>query len=175
MPEKVICSSCNHEMEIGDYPFCPHESIYVQNSQGFDPVVIHKDAQGNVRFPGSANAPCPPGFQRVELTNVSQIRKLEREVNAKELSRAEGNRQAQKAQSEGERMARREKFKEIVRNFSPKGKRFAEDMMKVRDQRQGRLDKRITDMGFHVEAFSQNSSNREAHNDAVTGWRGRKS
>lgn len=169
--EKVFCSTCNHEMEIGDYPFCPHESIYPQDAQGFSPVVIHKDAKGNIRFPGNSNAPVPDGFQRVELTNVREVRKLEREVNSFELGRAENNRHKQRAVAEGERMERRAKFKELVQTFSPRGRQFAEAMMTARDRHKTRLDRPITDMGFRVDAFSNDSSNREHYRDEATGWK----
>lgn len=172
-PEKAKCEIC--DIAEGVLTFEP--SIAMQrpytcsDAQAFSPVVIHKDAKGNVRFPGSANAPVPEGFQRVELTNVSQVRKLEREVNAFELSRAEGNRLKQRDKAEGERMERRSKFKELVRNFSPRGRQFAEAMMIARDRHKTRLDKRITDMGFRVDAFSNNHSNREEYRDSATGWK----
>lgn len=173
-----ICKECGTELKIGDYPFCNkeggHESIYAVNAQRFDPVVIHKDANGKIRFPGSSDAPCPPGFQRVELTTVSQVRQLEREVNRKELSNAENNRFAQRAVSQAEAKERREKFREVVQGFSPRGRKFAEAIMTAKDRHKGRLDRPITDMGFRVDAFSSDSSNRERYSDSRTGWRGRK-
>lgn len=24
--EPIICSKCNHELKVGDFPFCPHET-----------------------------------------------------------------------------------------------------------------------------------------------------
>ena len=171
---QTTCKDCGHELEIGDYPFCPHESIYVQNAQGFSPVVVHKDANGKIRFPGSADAPCPPGFQRVELTTTAEVRRFEREVNAKEREKAGQNHASQAFISASERRDRREKFIELKKTFSKRGQQFADAMMKARDMHRSRLERPVGDPNFHVEAFSQNSSNREQYNDRATGWRGRK-
>lgn len=30
----MVCEKCNHEMQIGDFPFCPHGNDYRQYSGG---------------------------------------------------------------------------------------------------------------------------------------------
>lgn len=173
-PEESLCE-CGTVAKLTFEPSIAMVRPYgAGDAQGFTPVVIHKDAHGKMRFPGSADAPCPPGFQRVELTTLSQVRALEREVNTSERSKSEFNRQAQRHVSQVEAKERRDKFLELSRNFSPRGKKFRDTIMEAKDIRQGRLDRPVGEPNFHVDAFSFDSSNRERHSDQRTGWRGRK-
>jgi hypothetical protein len=57
-----------------------------------------------------------------------------------------------------------------MRHMSQYGQDFARAAMAANDNRpRGRFDP-----GFHVEVMHYDSSNREAHRDARTEWRGRK-
>lgn len=170
----MTCKDCGHELQIGDYPYCPHESIYPSAAQSFSPVVVHRSADGSIRFPAHADAPVPKGFQKVEMTNLAQIRKFETEVNTRENALLREGRYKEKADIESGRKIMREQFKERVRGFSPRGRAFAERAMEWSDKRGSKRDV-IRDANFHVEAFSFDSSNRDAYQDAGTNWQRRKS
>lgn len=147
---------------------CPGECVYFPSfyytapAQRFDPVVIHKDAQGNIRFPAHANAPIPEGFQKVELTTVSQVRSLEREVNFSNQLDAERFRASRRALTDGQLKENRRVMEKLIQNFTPRGRRFYEAMRQVSEMRQQQGSK-PTRPEFFVEAFTNNQSNRDAY------------
>lgn len=143
------------------------------NAQSFDPVVIHRDAEGNISFPGNSNAPIPPGFEKVELRTVREVRALEREMNTRERARAEEHIMREESAFRAGREERRSELASAMVRMSPYGRDFARHVMKAMDERRHQR-RHIPDPGFFVEAFSQDSSNREAHFDASTGWQRRK-
>jgi hypothetical protein len=155
-------------------------------AQSFSPVVVHRDAQGNVRFPGAADAPVPAGFQKVELTTVHQIRKFEREMNSKDTATSEKFREARAKFLDGQLAANREAVDRIAaggtwegtdekgrviqrRGLSPRGQKLLDMIRQASKQKQaqGRSSARPE---FFVEAFTQDASNREHHRDARTDW-----
>jgi hypothetical protein len=154
------------------------------NAQRFTPVVIHRDAQGNIRYPGHANAPVPEGFHKVELTDFHQIRKFEKEVNERERVKFQEHHAAQYRNLEKQLNASRDalvidektgkpigSMQDLVRNFSSRGKRFYDAMHQASQQRLREFASRsLKDANFYVEAFSQNSSNREEHRDPSNDW-----
>jgi hypothetical protein len=138
-------------------------------AQCFSPVVVHKDSEGNVRFPGHADAPVPPGFQKVELTDVHQIRKFESEVNKRDRERAEKFHEAKATLLNGQLKENRRVMEELVKNFTPRGRRFYDKMREVSEAKQSSAGRPI-DPGFYIEAFTQDSSNRDGYRDAKNNW-----
>lgn len=170
----TICPKCGAELELGDWPYCEapggHGSIHRMRVQGFDPVVIHRDAQGNIRYPAHSEAPVPAGFQKVELRTVAEVRRFESEVNMVERVKADQSlSQRERAFSEKQAEARRD-LRSRMAHMSEFGKDFARHAMENTNQRRPKS----RDVGFHVDVFSNNSSNRETHRDALTDWKGRK-
>jgi hypothetical protein len=143
------------------------------DAQPFDPVVIHRDANGNIRFPGSTSAPVPEGFERVELRTTREVRSLEREVNLRENAAREQHLEREANAHANMRRDLRSELRQAMHGMSAYGRDFARHAMETTEQRQ-REKQRHTDAGFYVEAFSQDSSNREAQVDASTGWQRRK-
>lgn len=155
-------------------------------AQSFNPVVIHRDAAGNVRFPGNANAPVPEGFQKVELATVAQVRAFEKEVNLSDSVKAEGFRNGRAKFLDGQLECNRRAVDEIIaggkwqgtdeqgriverQGMSPRGLKILHQLREAskQKQQQGRSSARPE---FFVEAFTQNASNREDHRDASTDW-----
>lgn len=139
-------------------------------AQAFSPVVIHRDVNGNIRFPGHPDAPIPDGFQKVELRTVREVRALEREMNVRERARFEEAQYREEQAFSAEQRERRAELRQMMRHMTPAGRALAEEAMRQNDER----PRKSYDPNFHVEAFSQDSSNREAYRDERTGWRGRK-
>jgi hypothetical protein len=169
--ELITCKECGKELEIGDYPFCPHESIYPQQAQHFSPVVYHVDAHGNKRFPGSPDAPVPAGFEKRELTNIQEIRRFEREVNAEERQRYNEHKFREEMTFDPQRKARQEELRAAMQHMSQYGRDFARAAME-RTNAERRF--KNFDAQFRIDVFSQNAGNRDPHCDASTGWRERK-
>lgn len=164
------CQQCGEPIEIGDWPYCPHGSTVGRFAQGFEPVIVHRDADGNVRLPANRNAPVPEGFERVELTNVNQVRQLEGKMNADSKRQWEQWKERESEHfSELQREGRRE-LRERMKHMSPMGRMFAEYAMARNDRR----SQPGYEPNFFVEVFSMDASNREAWRDAETGWRARK-
>lgn len=139
------------------------------DAQNFSPVVIHRDALGNIRYPGSADAPVPLGYEKVELRDLHSVRKFEAEVNSRDLAQSVQFSEAQKSLREGQLKENRRVMDGLVKNFTPRGKRFYDQMREVSEKKSASGHNR-PDPSFFVEAFSQNSSNREDHRDAASGW-----
>jgi hypothetical protein len=171
-PWCAVCPECGEEIEIGDWVFCPHGSTRPEYAQRFEPVVIHRDAQGNIRTPGSIHAPVPAGFERVELRTAAEIRHFEREMNRRERSRGEDVRSREEQHWGAQKAASRSELFQAMRGMSNEGRDYARYAIEQGNQRRHRLAS--YDPGFHIEAFSQDASNREAHSDSRTGWKGRK-
>lgn len=197
-----VCSSCHWVFEkFGAFeeetecPECKAPAVWTPSfyyssraAQAFTPVVIHRDAQGNLRFPASSSAPVPPGFQKVELTTTQEIRRFEAEVNRGETEKLHHVDRARREYMDGQIACNREALERGVMvhpggdpskpmvqmrlsEFSGKGREFNENMRRQADLRRARTHSRAPGgSGFHVEAFSQNSSNREEHRDRANSW-----
>lgn len=183
--DKVMCG---HEdcQEVGDHRPSFWYSSGTRFAQSFSPVVIHRDAAGNIRFPGHANAPIPPGFQKVELATVAQVRQFEKEVNAKDSAQADKFRAARSFYLDGQLKENRRAVDEIAaggkwqgtdeqgriierHGLSERGKKILDHIRQASraKQEQGRSHARPE---FFVEAFTQDASNREYHRDQSTDW-----
>ncbi len=143
------------------------------NAQSFDPVVVHRDAEGNIRFPGHTHAPVPPGFQKVELRTVREVRALEREMNHRESARALDHITREEMAFSADRADRRSDLTASMRHMSPFGRDFARVAMQQMDERR-RTSRRTGEAGFYVECLTQDSSNRGGQRDASTDWKYRK-
>src|SRR5262245_28429608 len=87
----VYCTPCGRVVYksgnpmTGDFMNCPHLfGGSSRNAQSFEPVVVHVDKDGNVRFPGRADAKVPKGYEKRELTTVREVRKFEGQMNERE-------------------------------------------------------------------------------------------
>lgn len=143
---------------------------YNYRAQRFDPVVVHVDKQGNIRFPGHADAACPAGYERRELRTVNEVRSFERHVNLKDRVEWEQRQAIREQQFSEQQSANRRELRSAMERMSQRGRDFAELAMRRNNDRK----KAQFHDGFFVEAFSQDSSNRDAYRDERTGWKGRR-
>ena len=173
----MICSECGHELQIGDYPFCPHGSIYPGHAQRFDPIVVHVSCEGDgqYRFPAAVDAPVPAGYRKVEIRTIQEADRVSREVNRREDETLRSVQQ----QSDASRQAARSRNQAFMNNMkermSPKGRQFldqAREYQAMKDKEREQSRPRGTN--FHMDVFAYDSSNREQYRDERTGWRGRK-
>jgi hypothetical protein len=129
-------------------------------------IVVHKDPRtGKYRFPPRADAPVPPGFEKVEVDNMGHARRVEREmaeIARKDLSeKVEGRRVVHDAMhANGVR-----ELSEMKGGFSNRGRRFADYAIQETTRKQLAKPTRVTapDVGF--DALNYNKSNREGHRD----------
>lgn len=144
-----------------------------RNAQAFDPVLIFEDAHGNVRFPGRNDAPTPDGFKAVELRDIRQVREFERRMNAREHARHEVSTEGERAAFSEAQQRNRAELRAAMRHMTPAGRALAQAAMDEGDRQDSQPRARF-DPGFHVEVFSQDSSNRDAYRDERTDWKSRR-
>ena len=48
-----------------------------------DAIVVFKDKDGNVRYPGRNDVPTPDGFERVTMRSLREVERFEREHNVR--------------------------------------------------------------------------------------------
>ena len=135
------------------------------------PVVIHVDAKGNYRFPGSPDAKLPPGFEKRELKTIRDIEHFEHQMNAKLRSDSDRHHENETQAFAQIQSRLRSELRTAMQRMSPLGRDFAEMAMKMNDERK----RKSNDCGFHVEILHFNQSNREAQRDASTDWKRRHS
>ncbi len=85
-PGHTPCPECGFYLNIGDWPWCPHEEIHpshhtVHSSERA--VVFENPATGEVRYPGRNDAPIPErykkeGFVRKEFPTLASLERFER-------------------------------------------------------------------------------------------------
>lgn len=157
------CGSC---MYLIDYD----APLFDRNAQGFDPVVVHRGPNGEIRYPGRADAAVPEGYQKVELRTGSEVHAFEREVNAKECSRYERYQEGREAAFADIQGRNRSDLRASMRNMSEFGRDFARAAIEQNNQKTlGSFDP-----GFHLEAFHYDASNRAGECSERTDWKRRK-
>lgn len=165
--EKVECGfeGCTEAGEYRPSFWYTHPT----HAQRFSPIVVHRDAAGNVRFPAHADAPIPPGFQKVELTDFHQVRKFEKEMNDRDAAKAQQFTHTRQQFLDGQLKENRRVMEQLVSKFTPRGRKFYEKMREVSEMRRlkGRNDAKPS---FYVEALSMDASNREEYRDARNEW-----
>lgn len=133
----------------------------------FAPIVVHVNADGKYRFPGSADARVPKGFERVELTTIPQIEKLERTVNAQLRNESEKHNINEEIAFGQVKSKMRSELMQKMATMSPAGRAFAEFCIARNNARK----RKTSEVGFHCEILHFDQGNRDAHVDDRTGWK----
>lgn len=179
----TTCSQCGHELQIGDYPFCPHESIYASPAQRITPVLVYQNPKtGAFWFPGSNNDPSDhptpeSGFtRRQELTSIRDIERVERSMGRRlESERRELLAHQHAALDTKTRELREENDAKLrargITNsrVTELTRRFIDRNREIRRQRE--LSRGVN---FHSQVLAYDQSNRQGHADERTGWKERK-
>lgn len=177
--EPTLCAHCNKELEIGDYPFCPHGSIYEQSAKRFDPIVLHKGPNGEYSFPGNSSDPVPAGYEKIEITNIRQADRYVREIDSKERSKMFDNRENNRLYFEEKTRERRQQVDALLQSgkLSNRARMLAE---KAREYADKKHDRRFSSTkafspNFHIQALSFDVGNRMPYAGPDTSYRDRKS
>lgn len=186
----ITCSACGAELEIGDYPFCPHGSVFQGNARGFDPIVVWESnaEPGKFSFPGQSGERVPEGYHKIEITNMRQADRFVGRMNDQERQKLEAERDLRyMADDMGVRTRRAEEdargyaIRADGTKFYIRGNTRAENLQraarawadKIRERRRA-AHARI-DPQFHNNALSFDSGSRNSYSGPETGWRERKS
>jgi len=140
------------------------------NASHFDPVVVHRDKAGNIRYPGAADAPLPAGFERVELRTFADIDRFSRQVNVSERRKIDQEVSRQQHAIDVTESRMRPELRAAMARMTPQQRAFAEVAIAANNARRPRT----TDANFFLEAREYDGSNREAYRDVRSGWKARK-
>ena len=91
-PVVMTCPQCGVLIAIGDWPYCPHGSVFPESARRFDPIVVWQSNTDPNHYSGwgaRTNEPVPEGFHKVEITNIRQADQLVRKVNDIERQKME--------------------------------------------------------------------------------------
>lgn len=72
VPDRIIC-------ECGAQAFVAIGTPSRQPWHERDSIVVFKDANGNIRYPGRNDTPTPSGYERVVMRSLLEVDKFERE------------------------------------------------------------------------------------------------
>lgn len=167
-----VCELCNKELQVGDWPHCPHESTRPEYAQRFRPIIYFKSPDGRLQFPMASDSPIPPGYERVEITTTREAARFEREMNQRERADYEQHKHREREAANEFWREQNAELKRRAAHFSPEG-RHAVDYLLQQHAEQDRLPKSY-DPGFHIDIMHNDRSNRMPHDDARTGWRDRR-
>lgn len=170
------CELCDKELQIGDWPHCPHASTRAERAQRFKSIVVFKSADGKYRYPMRGDSKPPKGYERVELTTRPQIERFEKEINHRERAEYERAELGRKASDDymlslsgHDPASIQASLRRLENSPHPEERKIAAKVRQVMES-----DKRPSksyDPGFHVEIMHYNQSNREGHDDALTNWK----
>lgn len=149
--ETTKCSNCGKEVQHGDWPYCPHESTFSLNAQRFDPVVYFENADGKTRIPGRSDTPTPPGYQRVELKTLAEVRSFERRLGQRDYEQHEQSAARDSAACEVARTKLRRELRSEMERMSNEGRDFARYAI---EQTNNRPRRRFDPRGVRIEVFS---------------------
>lgn len=76
VPSRIVHLECGGEMEQV-YRLRPRNAQWGDRAA----VVVFKDAQGKIHYPGRNDVATPKGCERVELRSMTDVRRFEREHN----------------------------------------------------------------------------------------------
>lgn len=140
------------------------------NASHFDPVVIHRNAKGEYRYPGSADAPVPAGFEKVELRTFAEIDQFSRTVNQQERRKIDEQVSREQYAIDQVESRLRPELRAAMQRMTPAQRAFAQ----IAIARNNANRPQTRDANFFLEAREYDGSNRDAYRDVRSGWKARK-
>jgi hypothetical protein len=146
----------------------PTEQVHLPHALSYAPaVVVYRMADGSFRYPAASESLATRNYEReggtrMELRGWAEVRKFESSVNAQERSRIERRIDRQLAHQEHGTSLRRSELYNRMKSMSDGAKSLGRRLIDMNDRKP---KPRAYDPGFHVEAYSNNRSNREESRD----------
>lgn len=114
----IYCDQCRHCIRTDDGSYCRHYLTRARTHNVESSMVVFRSPDGKVSIPWEPNAPCPAGYVREEVRGARAVRKLERELDARDLRRHQQHMAKREFVFGPQRQKRREDLKQIVRDGS---------------------------------------------------------
>lgn len=141
-----------------------------RDAQPIDPVVVHRAKDGTYRYPGSADAPVPSGYERIELRTLAEVDRFTKTVNQHERELIDQHVIHEEVLLQMNEARNRSDLRMAMQSMTPAQRAFA----RIAIERNNAHRPRAYDPGFHLEVREMDASNREAHRDVRTGWKPRR-
>lgn len=181
----IQCSACdtissvNRPLSdcVGDRPYptapCPKcdqptVQVHLPHATSYAPaVVVYRMADGSFRYPAASESLATKNYEhqggtRLELRGWAEVRKFESSVNVQERARIERRIERQLAHQERGTSLRRSELYNRMKGMSDGAKSLGRRLIDMNDRKP---KPKTYDPGFHVEAYSNNRSNREESRD----------
>jgi hypothetical protein len=186
----TVCNQCGQEFEIGDWPYCPHGSIYERNARKWDDIVVWQSTTDpdKYSFPGQANERVPEGYVKLHITNLREADQFVSKMNDLEGRKMREQIELRRALDDAgikdrraEEDARGWVMKADGTKFYIRGNTRAENLQRrVREWADQLRERRRAQRGrpdphFHINVLSFDSGHRNSYSGQETGWRERKS
>ena len=171
------CKQCGHEIEIGQYPFCPHGETNTKYAQSFDPIVLHQDpVTGRYSVPSQTDDPVPDGYQKVVVDNIRTADKVTREMSQHATEERRNNLDGERQYWDQRTKERRELIKRNLKDKLGKDgsvifERVCAAIDRRRDRKYQELRREVT---VAPNVFVYDQSNRKPVRNERTDWRDRK-
>ena len=171
------CSKCGHEIEIGQYPFCPHGETNTRYAQSFDPIVLHQDpTTGKYSVPMRTDDPVPDGYKNVVVDTLRAADRITREMSHHATEERRSNIDNERKYwdertSERRAMIKRNLKERLGKNGSELFDRICQRIDKRRDKRYMELNREVV---VAPNVFVNDSRNRRPVCNETTDWRERK-
>lgn len=82
----MYCDDCKKVVRV-DLPECVHFGAFTAQKNSESSMVILRKPDGSISIPWEPTARCPKGAVREEVRGSRAVRKLERELDAKDISK----------------------------------------------------------------------------------------
>jgi hypothetical protein len=153
--DETRCKKCAKIVNPGDWPFCPHESIWQGRALAAQPTIVYKNAKGECYFPAGPNAKPPKGYERHELRTLQERDKFEHEINAKESAKLREQVYRDREEWSAQYSAQRVKLDEVREDLRRSGyePKLIDHIMRHEQERERQFDKKLKqEANFYIES-----------------------
>lgn len=139
------CDSCSKVVRT-DIPECVHYGAYRMQKNVESVTVVFRGPDGKVSIPWEPGAKCPSGYVREEVRGARAVRRLEKELDAKDLAKHRHFKEQQERLFSPQMNHHRENLKHIARTHQHQ---FGRDLAKAALARSERGYSSTYDPGNH--------------------------
>jgi hypothetical protein len=168
-PDITGCD-CGSNAAISDDPSL--RMVRPRNALRFDPIVVHcrlgPDGSYVYSYPGNPNDPVDPGYEKVELTTISQADRFVKDRNSEEQELRRMQIGAEKAHWDERAKERRENAtRELQKRLGKSNSRIGELVARAIDARREKKYRELENkaVNFHIQGIDYDHSNRAEYRD----------
>lgn len=110
----IWCDKGNHLIRVDDGSLCEHYAPPARNTEST--MTIFRGPGGKISIPWDPSTPCPPGYTLEQVRGARAVRKLEKELDAKDIKRHQQFQEKLQRLHAPSKAQRREDLKQIVRD-----------------------------------------------------------